>query len=84
MERIIVAVKDRAVNAFGTMFHVRTAEEAIRSLLQEANNKQSNINAHPEDYDLYNLGTFNDETGQITTNGAPTVIVRAQDLVRHD
>jgi len=81
MMKVIVGVKDRAINTFGTVFVVRTTNEAIRSFTDEANNKQSAINQHPEDYDLYLIASFDDETATILQD-KPGVIARAQDLIK--
>lgn len=79
----IIAVKDRAADLFGRPFYVRTTAEAVRSFTDEANNPESQINKHPEDYDLFLLGSFNEDTGRIEQNVShPNLIVRAQDLVR--
>lgn len=78
----IVAVKDRAVDAYNRPFYVPTIGAAIRSFTDEVNRNESEMNAHPEDYDLYELGTFCDQTGTFlpADGGVPRVISRAQDL----
>jgi len=86
MKLIIIAVKDRAADLYGKPFYVRTRAEAIRSFTDEVNNKQSQINQHPEDYDLYEIGTFDEDSGELQgiTGGGPITIVRAQDLVHNE
>jgi hypothetical protein len=78
----IVAVKDRAVDAYNRPFYVPTIGAAIRSFTDEVNRTESEMNAHPEDYDLYEMGTFCDQTGTFlpAEGGVPRVISRAQDL----
>ena len=79
----IVAVKDRAVDAYNRPFYVPTIGAAIRSFTDEVNRKESEMQAHPEDYDLYDMGTFCDQTGTFLPpeGGVPRVISRAQDLI---
>ena len=79
----IVAVKDRAVDAYNRPFYVPTIGAAIRSFTDEVNRKESEMQAHPEDYDLYDMGTFCDQTGTFlpAEGGVPRVISRAQDLI---
>ncbi|AXL15185.1 nonstructural protein [Microviridae sp.] len=79
----IVAVKDRAVDAYNRPFYVPTIGAAIRSFTDEVNRTESEMNAHPEDYDLYDMGTFCDQTGTFlpADGGVPRVISRAQDLI---
>jgi len=79
----IVSVKDRAVDAYNRPFYVPTIGAAIRSFTDEVNRNESEMQAHPEDYDLYDMGTFDDQTGTFLPpeGGVPRVISRAQDLV---
>jgi len=79
----IVSVKDRAVDAYNRPFYVPTIGAAIRSFTDEVNRKESEMQAHPEDYDLYDMGTFCDQTGTFLPpdGGVPRVISRAQDLI---
>lgn len=65
-KHIIVAVRDRQLNAYMRPFTAQTAGQAIRSFRDEANRQGSEINAHPEDYELYQLGKWDEETGVIT------------------
>lgn len=65
MIKQIVAVKDRAMDAFLQPFFVPALGGAIRAFGDEINNPQSEMQKHPEDYDLYHLGEFNDNTGEI-------------------
>lgn len=80
---IVVSVKDRAVDAYNRPFIVPTTGAAIRSFTDEVNRKESEMYAHPEDYDLYEIGTFDDQTGNISTQ-QPRVLTRAQDVVIKD
>lgn len=64
-EMIICAVRDRGVDAFGQPFFVRHRNEAIRSFKDEVNRDGSVFKNHPDDYDLYVLGAFDDGTGRL-------------------
>ena len=78
----IYAVKDLAVQAFGNPFVTRAQGEAMRSFQDEVNKKdgQSAIAQHPEDYELYKLGEWDDNTGVITPQ-TPELVARAKDLI---
>jgi len=80
---IIVSVKDRAVDAYGRPFVVPTTGAAVRSFTDEVNNKDSEMNRHSVDYDLYDMGTFCDQTGTFLPpdGGVPRVLTRAQDVI---
>jgi len=81
MKYAVCAVKDRAVNAYNRPIYVPTVGVAIRSFTDECNKTDSELNNHPEDYDLYEIGQWDDETAIYTPLEAPRVITRAQDIV---
>ncbi|WNK13715.1 MAG: nonstructural protein [Microvirus sp.] len=59
-----VAIRDIQLAAFGRPFYTPTLGAAIRSFHDEAKNPESMIHNHPEDFELMELGEYNDETGQ--------------------
>lgn len=65
MIRIIVSVKDVKAQEFVNLVHFKTDMEAMRFYMDALDNKNSPVNKHPEDYQLWNLGSFNTETGAI-------------------
>lgn len=75
--KILVALYDRATEAFAPVMTVHTRAEGIRSFRNEVQNKQSPIAQHPTDYELYQVGEYDDETGQITPK--KELIARAED-----
>lgn len=76
----VCAVKDRAIDAFNRPIYVPTIGVAIRSFNDEVARKDSEMANHPEDYDLYELGQWDDQTAIYTALEAPRVITRAQDV----
>lgn len=76
----IVAVRDLATETFGRPFSVHHPRQAIRSFTDEVNNPESEVGRHAEDYELFQLGTFDDATGELTSD--ITRLVRATDLKR--
>lgn len=62
---IVVAIKDRAMDAYGRPFLVVAIGQAIRSFQDEINREapDNTMYHHPDDYDLYELGTYDDQTG---------------------
>lgn len=78
---IICAVKDTASQGFNNPFFVPAAAVAIRSFRAEVNRASSDnqLYQHPEDFELYELGSFDQDTGVITSPGL-VLISRAKDL----
>ena len=68
----VFCVYDSKVQAFMQPFFLRSNGEAIRSFADIANDPQSNVCRHPEDFSLMLLGEYDDETGSFTNEKAPT------------
>jgi hypothetical protein len=77
----VCAIRDRAVDAFNPPLCVAHQGQAVRGFTDEINRKAADnqLNAHPEDFDLYHLGTFNSETG-IFDVGQPRMICVGKDV----
>jgi hypothetical protein len=81
MIQIILSVKDTAAQAFGRPMFVPTAALAVRSFRDEVNRSDANneMFKHPDDFELYELGSFDDSTGLIEPM-SPRLVARAKDL----
>lgn len=77
MIQIIVSIKDRAADAFMRPWFVPTSGIAIRSFIDEVNRDQSDnqLFHHPDDFDLYEIGVFDDSTGRITSHDDMKVLM---------
>jgi len=76
MKQIICTVKDRAADAYGRPMFVPSAGVAIRSFSDEINrnNADNQLYNHPDDFDLYELGEFDDNTGLFTLHEQPKLL----------
>lgn len=73
------SVYDRAIEAHtGQPFFQPTGQAAIRVITDEAKREGSNLQAHPTDYELWEIGTFDETSGQFTPNLQR--IARVEDL----
>ena len=83
MHLFVVCVKDRAAEVFNRPFFVPHRNVAIRDFTDEVNRAAADnqLNKHPDDFDLYLLGEFNDNTGEFSIS-IPQVLVRAKDVVQ--
>jgi len=73
---IICTVKDRAADAFGRPMFVPSTGVAIRSFSDEINrnNAENQLYNHPDDFDLYELGQFDDNTGLFNLHEQPKLL----------
>ena len=82
MNQVIVSVKDTAAQAFGRPVFVPSIGVAMRSFRDEVNRKDSteDLARHPDDFELYELASFDDATGIIVMLPEPRMVTRAKDL----
>lgn len=76
MRYLLISIKDRAVNAFQPIASVRAEGEALRAfqdLIADNNSPQAK---HPDDYDLYLVGYYDDQTGKIDDNDETAALPR--------
>lgn len=78
----VVSVRDSAANLFSAPFFVPNANVARRSFQDEVNRneKGNNYHAHADDFELYDLGFYQEETASFELHDQPKLIVRAKDL----
>lgn len=77
----VCAIRDRAVDGFGQPIFVPHVGVAIRSFSDEVNRSDSTLHAHPEDYDLYKLGHYDDATGLLESE-SPMLLVLGKQVLR--
>jgi len=82
MISVIVSVKDSAAEAFGRPMYVQSVGVAIRAFTDEVNreDKENQMYQHPDDFDLYELGVFDDATGIHEIRDNPSVLLRGKDV----
>ena len=79
----VVAVRDRAVACFGQPQVVPTVGSAIRSFTDLINGpKDGPVSSHPEDFDLFELGEYDDEACTFVNLEVPRQVAIGKDLVR--
>lgn len=71
------SVRDAKGEIFHPPHYLRSHGEAERTFHQLVKDEKSMISKFPEDYDLYYLGDYDDNTGKITPLDTPTHIAKA-------
>lgn len=68
MDEFVFSVFDVKAGAFLNPFIMPNLATAIRALTDCVTDDNHNFGKHPSDYTLFQLGTFNRETGSINYN----------------
>lgn len=66
MKLLLCAVFDSKVGAYSPPFCVKTKGEAIRSFQDACGDDKLPFMKHPQDYRLWLLGEFDDNSGAVT------------------
>jgi hypothetical protein len=77
----VIAMRDRVANLYGQPVYVANLGSAIRGFGDQINDPTSPMNKHPDDYDLYELGTFDDEAGTFVNLPQPRQLALGRDLL---
>lgn len=76
MKLTLCTVKDRAADAYGRPMFVPSTGVALRSFSDEINRQdpENQMYNHSDDFDLYELGTFDDDTAQFSLHDQPKLL----------
>lgn len=66
MKHNVYSIFDAAAEAYFPPFFLHTEGMAIRGFTDAVNDPESQVGKHPKDYTLFQIGTFDDNTGIIT------------------
>lgn len=80
MLKPIFSVRDNAAQVFVSPFTCNTEKEAIRTMMMDMAQPQSMIGSFPEQFDLFQLGSFDTIEGQIHIDGLPRLVCNASSL----
>lgn len=83
MQQKIFSIRDTKGEFYSPPFYKHQTAEAIRDFTQAANDPQSTISKFPEDFDLFELGTYDNLTGKIDPLDTPHHIVKANQVVKN-
>lgn len=79
----LYAVRDVKADSFGAPMSIATEGLARRSFLEACLNPQSDLNKYPSDYMLFEVGSYEPNTGTITPcHPAPKFIISASAAIQ--
>lgn len=70
----VFSVYDKKAKAFITPFFLPTVGMAVRAFTDAVNQEGHAWNKHPEDYQLFKIGQFDDSNGVVTPEISEPVI----------
>lgn len=74
MKKIVCAIFDAKAGVYSNPFYSINVQVATRDFNHACTDPNSGLSLHPEDYTLYALATFDDESGLFVPNVPPIFI----------
>lgn len=76
----VFALNDSKLGEFGQPFFFQAHGQAVRFLQDLTRDPKTSIAQHPEDFRLYQLGTYDPRTGQFENLISPEYLAKATDF----
>ncbi|MEM2002680.1 MAG: hypothetical protein QXT77_08560 [Candidatus Methanomethylicaceae archaeon] len=73
----IYSIRDSKTEVFNVPFFNKTHGEAERNFRELVNDEKSRLSKYPEDFDLYYLGEYDDNTGNAKILDTPQHMIKA-------
>lgn len=80
----IFSIRDAKTEVYNAPFYQKTMGEAERNFHTTVNDSKTTISQYPEDYDLYYLGEYDDNTGQFKALDTPQHVMKAVDVTKKE
>lgn len=81
MKSSLFSIRDQKVGVFNNPFIAPNVNAIIRQFGDAVANKDGDLGKYPQDFDLYEVGSFNPETGVIDAYGQPKHVFSCVALV---
>ena len=77
----IFALNDSKLGEFGQPFFFQASGQAVRFLQDLVRDPKTSISQHPEDFRIYQLGSYSPNSGTFENLPAPEYLAKASDFV---
>jgi len=77
----ICSVYDQKARFFSAPFTSMTTDTATRDFVRAVTDSRGMVDKFPQDYELYCIGQFNDETGHVIPFEIPVLLTRGSDHI---
>lgn len=81
MQLKMYSVRDAKAEVYNSPFYKRSHGEAERDFLNAIRDDKNPNSKFPEDFDLFYVGEYNDQTGLVTPLNTPQHVAKAVDLI---
>lgn len=71
MKKKLFAVHDAKIGLYAEPFFLLTTADAVRGWITVSNDQNTQIGKYPEDFTLFELGEYDDETGVVANHQVP-------------
>ena len=75
-------IRDTKTEFYNTPWFKKTHGEAERDFRTATKDEKTMLSKHPEDFDLFYLGDYDDQTGKVVALDTPHHIIKAVDCVK--
>lgn len=84
MKLAVMTIRDNAINAYGQPMFFVAVGAAMRAFGDEINRvaENNNMNKHPADFELYELGIYDDQTGKFDCAQQPIRVATGLQFVK--
>lgn len=79
----VFSIFDVKAKCFGQPFFMSHNGMALRAFSDLVGEKGTNVNKHPEDFKLYKLGEYDDNSGELTSLEQPDFLANASDYLEN-
>lgn len=78
----VFTVHDSKASAYLPPFYMRNSGEAIRAFETTAKDPSTQFNKYPKDFTLFEIGSWDEENGQITMLQHPKLLINAAEFIQ--
>jgi len=78
------SIYDVKTNIYMPPMYYHNAGHAMRNVSDQCKSNATTVSNHPEDFRLFELGEFNDETAEINIHQTPILTCEMSDLLHQD
>jgi len=75
----VYSIRDIKAETYGSPFYLSQDGQALRAFGDLVGDEKTSIHKHPEDYQLFKLGTYDDNSGRHTALDVPKYMSQGVD-----